>query len=372
MTTFAAISQPNNNSNESKDSAAPKQQFYFPAKLYADSVAFEQAVPKLAEDVLAVYKEPKAKKYAENGLNFYFFTSNYQKIMEMLDSLQKFYDDNFFGVEIKSWALAKMKQQTEHIAFEETFQKEFSQAFNRMSFQKRVGIAGLDSTWFNYAYSDYADFKKSLEKKGKDSIDLADALSLYDKMFRYRFYSSAYPWMSPQIGDPKYKTMFPAIKSNEWGVVPVEDLDEIPDPKLKYKLLFEITGFGAKGQEDSVAKKEINMALKEVGRQLNLHEANGIPRKNIFPVLVVHAGAINTFLNNEKYKKKYGLDNPNLKLIKELMDYGTKIIVCGQALTFMQTEKEDLIPGIRKALTAQTVISSYQLMGYVYYDFSPR
>jgi predicted peroxiredoxin len=62
-------------------------------------------------------------------------------------------------------------------------------------------------------------------------------------------------------------------------------------------------------------------------------------------------------LSNEKYKRKYGIDNPNIPLIKELQTYGVKMIVCGQAMTFYRLEMEELVPGIKKALTAQTVLS---------------
>ena len=89
-------------------------------------------------------------------------------------------------------------------------------------------------------------------------------------------------------------------------------------------------------------------------------------------VLVAHADALYCLITNEKYKNKYGIDNPNIRLIKELQDYGVKMLVCGQAMTFYNLEMEDLVPGIKQALTAQTVISSYQLKGYVYYDESLR
>jgi intracellular sulfur oxidation DsrE/DsrF family protein len=82
-------------------------------------------------------------------------------------------------------------------------------------------------------------------------------------------------------------------------------------------------------------------------------------------VVVVHAEGLYSLLSNEKYKKKYGVDNPNIPLIKELQNYGVKMIVCGQAMTFWRLEMQDLVPGIKQALTAQTVLSSYQLKNYV-------
>jgi len=226
----------------------------------------------------------------------------------------------------------------------------------------------FDTTWYKTSYT---DLKEKVQKENKDSLSLEDTRSLCDKFCYYSVYKIIHPLMLAMI-DAQYRETFPAIKGNKWGgVVPVQGIDEIPDPDMQYKLLFELSGFAMKGQ-DSAAKKDINMGLGEIARQINLHEANGIPRKNINPVIVVHAMALDAFLTNDKYKKKYKIDNPNLVLIKELQDYGAKIIVCGQAMTFFRLEMEDLVPGIKQALTAQTVISSYQLKGYVYYDLALR
>ena len=160
--------------------------------------------------------------------------------------------------------------------------------------------------------------------------------------------------------------MFPAIKANkQWGgALPVEIIDEKPDPNLQYKLMFEVGNFGT-SEQDTSAKNDFNGGLTWAERQLNLHEASGIPRKNIHAVIIVHGDALFALLNNEKYKKKYQVDNPNIPLIRELLDYGAKIIVCGQAMTGERLEKQDLVPGIKQALSAQTAITSYLMMGYL-------
>ena len=62
----------------------------------------------------------------------------------------------------------------------------------------------------------------------------------------------------------------------------------------------------------------------------------------------------------------------NIAIIKELQNYGVKMIVCGQAMTFLNLEMEELVPGIKQALNAQTALSSYQLKNYVFFDMSLR
>ncbi len=354
-----------------KDSAAENQKFYFPASYYTDSAALSIAMPKLAEQVLAVYHDENKKTFFENSIYYDLLSEDYSKAADMIDSVQKLDDDRSYGIDMRSFARAKTADKKQPGSFENIFKKEYSEAFNQLSFRKKVNAATADSSWLSYFDKDLASFKEKLHKNNKDSLSLEDGKSLCEKFFYCAFYKKTIP-LTRSLIDPKYRSTFPAIKSVSWaGVVPVEHIDEIPDPNTQYNLLFELTGFAYKGQ-DSTAKSEVNAGLGSVARELNLHEANGIPGKNIHAVVAVHASALYALLSNEKYKKKYGIDNPNIALIKELHDYGVKIIVCGQAMTYLNLEMEDLVPGIKQALNAQTVISSYQLKNYVYFDMSLR
>lgn len=155
--------------------------------------------------------------------------------------------------------------------------------------------------------------------------------------------------------------IFPILNAGEnSGVATVINPDEVPDPKMQYKLLFELTA----NNPDSTIK-EINFGLVEVARILNLHVASGIPIKNIIPVIVVHAGALHALKNNEYFNKKYKSDNPNIKLIGELEKLGAKFIACGQAMTFLEIQKEMFLPVVKVSLTAKTVLTNYQLKGFI-------
>jgi intracellular sulfur oxidation DsrE/DsrF family protein len=63
------------------------------------------------------------------------------------------------------------------------------------------------------------------------------------------------------------------------------------------------------------------------------------------------------------------MDNPSLKLVRELEKIGARFIACGQALDFMGLEKKDLLPAVKVSFTAQTALTSYQLKGYVLKSF---
>ena len=155
--------------------------------------------------------------------------------------------------------------------------------------------------------------------------------------------------------------VYPWYKAGNFsGVIPVANIEEVPDPNIDYKLLFELVA----PNPDS-SSGDIYASLAEVARKINLHVASGISLKRIYPVIVIHAGALHAFRNNEAYQKKYKKDNPNIAVIAELKKLETKFIVCGQAMAFFDVKKEELLPDMKVAITAQTVLSNYQLKGYV-------
>ena len=160
---------------------------------------------------------------------------------------------------------------------------------------------------------------------------------------------------------------YPLIKAGDFsGIIPVQNPTEIPDPNIEYRLLFELTA----NNPDSLAK-EINGGLSEIVRIINLHVASGIPLKKIIPVIVVHGMALQTIIKNEIYQKKFKIDNPNIPVVYDLIKKtGAKFIACGQAIAYFDFNREDFLPDIKISLTAQTVLSGYQLKGYVLYKIS--
>ena len=159
--------------------------------------------------------------------------------------------------------------------------------------------------------------------------------------------------------------VYPLIKEAPMGgVVPITNPDELPDPKMKYKLLMNFT----QPATTPAKAKVINGALAEVARIINLHIAAGVPQKNLEIMLVAHGSGLFSLLDDEHYQKKFKINNPNSKLVKELMDAGVKFSSCGQAMKFLDIEKETLIPGIRLAYSAKTLTSTYLSKGFIFTD----
>ena len=160
---------------------------------------------------------------------------------------------------------------------------------------------------------------------------------------------------------------FPVINAGKHsGVFPVSGVTEVPDPNMQYKLLFE----AAQRNPDSLLN-EPDENLVEVARIINLHVASGIPLKNISVVVVVHSGALNSLRTDPSYQKRFKMDNPNLKVIKDLEKLGVRFIACGQAMDFVGIKNNELLPEVKVSFTAQTALTGYQLKGYVLKTLRP-
>lgn len=204
-------------------------------------------------------------------------------------------------------------------------------------------------------FSQSNDFDDTLKKITKEKDSMLTAMFRADSIKVDNQYKRKL-----MIAEFKDIATYPVIDAGAFsGVVPVENIDEIPDPNLDYKLLFELTI----DRTDSISG--LNANLVEISRIINLHVASGIPIEKIHPAIVVHASSLNSFTTNEFYNNKFKKDNPNIALVEEMEDLGAKFIACGQAMFFFDVPNEALLPMVKVSLTAQTILTSYQLKGYV-------
>jgi len=123
------------------------------------------------------------------------------------------------------------------------------------------------------------------------------------------------------------------------------------------KVIFDV----ARSSED---KSTLNNNLEFAARFLNMHTNAGWTPDRLKAAMTVHADATHDVLNNEAYKAKYGVDNPNTKLINDLTKAGVDIILCGQAAAKREMKREDINPNVKVALSATTAIIQYQNKGY--------
>lgn len=159
------------------------------------------------------------------------------------------------------------------------------------------------------------------------------------------------------------KMIYPFLKGKTIysGVLPVENISNPADFTESYKLIFDF----AIGNPDDLKKGKENMGIEEIIRILNLHKAAGIPENKLKAVVVIHGSGVMSFLRNEEYLKKYGVNNPNIDLIEQLQKKGVEFTECGQTLQFREIDIDKMLPGVQKSQSARTALSTYQLKGYV-------
>jgi intracellular sulfur oxidation DsrE/DsrF family protein len=157
------------------------------------------------------------------------------------------------------------------------------------------------------------------------------------------------------------KRINPVIK-DFGGIFDIPYADEKPDPSIDYNIVIEI-------EHPSEKPDSINWALYNVARLLNLHVMGGVPKEKLHVVLAIHGGAAFTVMDNDTYKEKFGVDNPNLKLLEELQEAGVKMFVCGQSITARKIDRFKMAPQIKVATSMLTTLTTYQLKGYAALKF---
>ena len=153
----------------------------------------------------------------------------------------------------------------------------------------------------------------------------------------------------------------PVVKS--YGTVfQLPDADHKPDPSIKYKILVELT-------ENASKPDSLNEYIEALATLVNLHAAEGVPKENIQMAVVLRKMATYAVFDNELYKEKFKCDNPNLQLLKELMEAGVEFYVCGQTMQKRNIDTKKLVAGTKVASAGLTAITTYQLKGYTMIKF---
>src|SRR5689334_20111149 len=87
----------------------------------------------------------------------------------------------------------------------------------------------------------------------------------------------------------------PVIKK-AGGVFEVPDAAEKPDPTMIYNIVIELVSA-------SDNPKEVNQALNNVARLINLHVSGGVPKENLNVVVAIHGEATYTVTDSKTYEK---------------------------------------------------------------------
>lgn len=154
-----------------------------------------------------------------------------------------------------------------------------------------------------------------------------------------------------------------SVISNYGATYAITDTDIATDLETPFKALFDLSS----APEDP---SEMNKGIETVARFLNMHAEAGKPREQLMVAAVFHGNASYGLLNNEAYKEKYGVNNPNLGLLQALLDAGVPLLLCGQTAMHRDITAERRIPNIQVALSTMTVMMQMEQQGYTIINFN--
>jgi intracellular sulfur oxidation DsrE/DsrF family protein len=152
------------------------------------------------------------------------------------------------------------------------------------------------------------------------------------------------------------------VFNNIGAVYSIDSLDFLPDTSQHLKAIFDVD----KRQTDP---SEINSIISSLHRYYNMHVRYGVPKDKIHLAVVLHGYSTKDALLPSVYKEKFNVDNPNKNLIKSLSDIGVEVFICGQSMSYNGYSKEDLLPEVKVALSAMTVLTVYQMNNYALIKF---
>jgi intracellular sulfur oxidation DsrE/DsrF family protein len=145
--------------------------------------------------------------------------------------------------------------------------------------------------------------------------------------------------------------------AGEAPIVPLPHAAYQPEKSATYKVVFALTKAGETPQE-------VSPSLLRVARTVNLYASAGVPLAHLKFVAVAYGAATGAMLDNDHYKEKYGVANPNLALIRKLKSAGVDVAICGQAVIESKYQYAWISSDVTVALSALTTITVLQQQGY--------
>jgi intracellular sulfur oxidation DsrE/DsrF family protein len=155
--------------------------------------------------------------------------------------------------------------------------------------------------------------------------------------------------------------MAPVIPEAD-GYVAIPNAAVPPLKKRVYRAVFDATRAAEK-------PAELVPALNMAGSELNALGVVGVPLQNAKFAIVFHGAAIDGILNEDRYKAKFGVSNPNLKVLAAMKKAGVELFVCGQNLATDKIDPRTLCPDVKVASDALIVLIAYQNNGYALLSF---
>lgn len=126
---------------------------------------------------------------------------------------------------------------------------------------------------------------------------------------------------------------------------------------MTYRVAFDIS-------QAATSPTDVNPGLNTVARFLNMHAQAGVPLRQLQVAVVLHGTAGKDLLQDEAYRSRLGVENPNAPLLRELSGAGVRLILCGQTAASRGLPRDELLEPVEVALSAMTALVVLQEEGY--------
>ena len=150
--------------------------------------------------------------------------------------------------------------------------------------------------------------------------------------------------------------VYPSLKGFG-GIYEMPEATVLPDPDLEYKLIVDVVS-------EAEAPDSLAQGLYRLARMINLFGVAGVPAEQLDIVLAIHGGATFGVMDNDSYRERFGVDNPNLPLLAALSRMGVKSTVCGQSLIGRDIPVSAVDDTVEVATSMLTTVATYQMRGY--------
>ncbi|MBB5988012.1 DsrE family protein [Sphingobium lignivorans] len=148
----------------------------------------------------------------------------------------------------------------------------------------------------------------------------------------------------------------------DFGQTAPVDSDLVIPPDAQLKVAFDA--------KDAAPAGEVNKTINSAARFINMHVAAGVAPDRIKVTVVVHGPASWDVVRDEAYRAhKEGRSNGSASAVAQLLEKGVDIYLCGQSAASLGIAKDDLLPGVRLALSAMSAHVLLQQQGYAINPF---
>ena len=122
---------------------------------------------------------------------------------------------------------------------------------------------------------------------------------------------------------------------------------------------------------DDESREGVSRGLFYALKLINTYEKNGIELDQVKLHLVYHSSSIVALINDAARDrlKVDGKQNPNRKVLAELIEKGVQVEICESTMQQKGVEPDDLMPGVKIVVGAFPRLIDLQLQGYAYIKF---